>query len=367
MQDALRFASRIEFLRKILNMRFDKYSYETHENALSKSFDNILENLKSKLASKEPTIMLVDPQTRLEERVIELADKTSADFKAVKEIISHQLDEVESKLRNSQQRLEDNLVEMSRKNVTNFESTKDDSAEQLSDLEKKVVKINKELSNNLQQFAHLTSENFLEQKKALTSLTNSAHNQYFENQKKNDDTLDTVYAKTQDISKSIEKTNEANTLQFNKVTDNFVVVQNRMNLFQVELEKIINRINEIKGDMAISEYKLNEIESLGRRTIVQNKVEQALNKIEDLAQKQLAMDAELRSEKQFLRTIDSKLDELLRINRDQAGVQRVESVVHTPSASPNLTRSAFGRTSQTRGASSRDPRRGFGDDDTTPI
>ena len=330
MQDALRFTNRIEFLRKILDIRFSKYSYEIHENAFRKLVDKFLENLKAKFASKESSIILVDPQTRLENRVIELADKTSTDFKAVQEIISHQLDEVESKIRNSQQRLEDNIVEMSRKNVTNFESTKDDSAEKLSDLEKKVVVINQELSTYIQQFAKLTNENFLEQKTALTSLTNSAHHQYFENQKKNDDTLDIVYSKTQDLSKSLEKTNESNKLEFNKVTENCITVLNRMNLFQVGLE-------------------------------------QALKKIEDLVRKQSSMDAELMSEKQFLKKMDSKLDELLRVNRDQAIVQQVESDFHTPSTSPNLRRSAFGRLSQKMETSSRDSITGVGDSDIRPI
>ena len=354
-QDALRFVNRSEFLRKMLNMRYDKYSYEANENKFSKSVDKFIEFLKNKLSSKEPSIILVDPQTRLEERIVELAKKTNSDFKSVKDILSNQIGEVESKLANSQQRLEDCLVEMSRKNVTNFEVTKEDSSNQLSDLEKKIIEMNNQLSENLQSFAELTKENFLEHKKAFNSLTSNVHNKYFENQKKTDLSLDTIHEQAQEIIKAIQNTNETNDSQFNKMTNNFMVVQNRMNLFQVELEKIIKKVEEIRGQMMISEYKLDEIEGMTRRGTLTQKLDAAISKLEDMSVKQSMMEFEMRNEKQQLRSLESKMDELLRLMREGPRPP-IESITRLRSEVP---RSLFDRAER----SSRESRDHHRDDD----
>ena len=87
-QDALRFTKQIKYLDAFFDMRYESYSYEENEPKIMKSFDRTYEFITTKFSNGSTAIDLVDPQTRLEEAISELANSTENEFKVVKETLS---------------------------------------------------------------------------------------------------------------------------------------------------------------------------------------------------------------------------------------------------------------------------------------
>lgn len=87
-QDALRFAKNVRFLDSLLDMRHISYCYEENEPKFLKSMVKTFDIVTAKFSNGSTAIDLVDPQTRLEEAIAELAKNTENEFKVVKETLS---------------------------------------------------------------------------------------------------------------------------------------------------------------------------------------------------------------------------------------------------------------------------------------
>lgn len=87
-QDALRFTKKIRFLDSLLDMRHISYCYEENEPKVLKSMVKTFDIITAKFSNGSTAIDLVDPQTRLEEAIAELAKNTENEFKVVKETLS---------------------------------------------------------------------------------------------------------------------------------------------------------------------------------------------------------------------------------------------------------------------------------------
>jgi ankyrin repeat protein len=111
---------------KYFNLRFESYCYE-NEPKYIKIRDKLVNYFRLRFRSVEPSINLVVPQERLEEKFVEVSKITNTEIKNVKKSLARQLTEIEHKLSNSQLKLENYLLEMQSKTLTSFEVTKEDS------------------------------------------------------------------------------------------------------------------------------------------------------------------------------------------------------------------------------------------------
>ena len=113
-QSALNPLQKYPFLKRFLNMRFEK-----HKPKQQKRLIQILERvkliLKKTFISEEPKINLSDPQKRLEDSFADMSRNTKEEIKSIKLLFNIQISDVETKLVNSQVRVEDTLNEMTRK------------------------------------------------------------------------------------------------------------------------------------------------------------------------------------------------------------------------------------------------------------
>lgn len=156
-QDALKFTEKFSILKRIFNMRFTVYSYEKNENKIAKLFHKYMALIGTKLKSNTPEINLVDPQTRLEESILELSTNNTENFKAIKLSLQEQIVDVNDKLNKSKQRLEDVLVEMSRKTVDNFETSAEDSNSALLSVESNLLQSQRHIQATLNHLEVLTN------------------------------------------------------------------------------------------------------------------------------------------------------------------------------------------------------------------
>ncbi len=159
-QDALKFTLRFNCLNSALSMRFGKYSYEQNETKFIKSLNSTIELVKAKFTGSSPEIILVDPQTRLEESIAELAANTEREFKIIRESLHNQMIDVNNKLNNSKVRLEDCMTEMSRKTVTNFESSANDSEAALTAVEDNLSRSQQAIQSQVNSLNMLTLTKF---------------------------------------------------------------------------------------------------------------------------------------------------------------------------------------------------------------
>jgi hypothetical protein len=147
-----------------LSIRYEKYNYATDEFKYIKSKDRVMEFVRKRFFSSEPNIKLVDPIKRLEDNVFELSRATSYDLKSIRDLLTTQISDVETKLSNSQQRLEDCLVEMSRKTKNNFESTQEATSSQLDGVGSQVADSQNAITTNIADLNQLTSQKMNELK-----------------------------------------------------------------------------------------------------------------------------------------------------------------------------------------------------------
>ncbi len=181
-QDALKFFERSPILKRIFNMHFTVYCYERNENKVSKLFHRYLALMGGKLQSNHPEINLVDPQTRLEESLLEMSLNNKENFKAIKAALQEQIVDVNDKLNKSKQRLEDVLIEMSRKTVDNFETSAEDSSVALLGVETSLLHSQQHIQsslNHLELLTHLkiraARESIIQHIKNLDQKVNSQH------------------------------------------------------------------------------------------------------------------------------------------------------------------------------------------------
>lgn len=138
----------------ILNMDYSSYRPHVQHRKIKniiciKYANKTLKWIKQKLESKELEINLVNPQTRLEEAIANLAEMTTKKFEVINAKLEKQTKEVNNKLNKSKQRLEDSLTEMSRKTKTNFEQTAEDSSSAMTSLEDNLKGLLHDVQNKL--------------------------------------------------------------------------------------------------------------------------------------------------------------------------------------------------------------------------
>jgi len=238
-QDAMKFSLRLPCLKPYLNMRFGKYSYEENESILLKNIFTTINLIKSKVASSSPEIILVDPQTRLEESIADLAMNTEREFKVIREAFFNQMIDVNDKLNNSKVRLEDCLTEMSRKTVSNFESSADGSTAALNAVEGNLSKSQQTIQSQINSLNMLTLTKF------------QATKQCFIQKLKNSDDLNlqnyhNIVAKLNamlelDLTNIASNTNKIKldtAVEFSQIKEMLKSLDIKMVVFQKDLDKV---------------------------------------------------------------------------------------------------------------------------------
>jgi hypothetical protein len=109
------------FLSPIFNMSYEKYDTST-KNAFVRFTGKVWKRVLKTFQSREPAIILQDPQKRLEDSFLEMSVKTNDQIKSIKSLFDNQVNDVRAKLSNSQVRVEDNLNEMTRNTTTYLDS-----------------------------------------------------------------------------------------------------------------------------------------------------------------------------------------------------------------------------------------------------
>ena len=178
-QNTLNHFNQIKWL-KFLSIRFDKYNYDHDEFKYIKTKDRILKFFRQNFFAAE-NIKLVDPVKRLEDNLFELSRTTNNGLKATRDLITSQLNDVETKLSNSQQRLEGCLIEMSRKTKNNFESTEEATGNRLEGVKSNFTDSQNQIINIIQELDKLTNKKMYEFRQTYDQQINSFKAQINEN------------------------------------------------------------------------------------------------------------------------------------------------------------------------------------------
>lgn len=235
-------------MNNLLNM--DYSSYRPHvqnrkiKNILCVKYTNkALKWMKEKLESKELEINLVNPQTRLEESIANLAEMTAKKFEIINAKLEKQTIEVNNKLNKSKQRLEDHLTEMSRKTKTNFEQTAEDSSSAMTSLEENLKGLLHDVQNKLNKLDMFVSVKFgatrqsiIDHLKNNNAMIGNNFRVVFENL--------SVLMKV-DISEMYKKSNmtgAGNKNEMQDITNMLTAFNKRMG----KLEKMIEDLNVVK-------------------------------------------------------------------------------------------------------------------------
>lgn len=232
-----------KFCFKWLNIRFEEYKYE-NEYKFIKTKDSIMNFLKKKFASAQPEIMLVDPQKRLEDSLNELARATFADLKLIRELLTNQIQDVETKLTNSQRRLEDCLIEMSRKTKNNFESTQEDSSAQINSVASKVSDSQSVLETTINDLNKATQAKMDALEDSYKQKLDSTKADLLKSQKELENNLTNLANITNQLSNA---TNE----QFKAIGQTF--------------SSLFDKMNELKQDMSDIKEAQDELVNMNKK------------------------------------------------------------------------------------------------------
>jgi len=174
------------------------------------------------------------------------------------ELIS-QISDLELNLNNKQQRLEDTLVELSRNSLTNFESSQQTS---LGSLKQSLV----------QTIRNFEYDSFDQNLKLLTS-------------------LDSIHEKTNYITDSAESIKQMERDEFKAVSNNFMLMDSRLSLFQIELDRLVKKMESVESQITVSDYKLNVIDILVRKETFTAKLDQVIDKLDELNERQFRIES----------------------------------------------------------------------------
>ena len=266
-QESLKPFIRGEFSKKYLNIQFEDYSYD-NEYKFIKTQNKIIEYLKNKFSSVEPSVELIDPQQRLEESLIELTRSTNTDIKTIRENLSHQIGEVEHKLANSQQRIEDCLVEMTCRTTTNFESTKEDSSNSIGLVEVKLDSFSAHVTQSFFDIVCLIRFCYTSLKQSVKNLIKNLDLKLTTHLVRIEDKLDLII--------NMNKSNQiANNDEFATVKNNLIQVSDHLIDLSHRLEKIIENIAVLENHHSTQIEKGIKLETLlddTREKIEQQKI-----------------------------------------------------------------------------------------------
>lgn len=293
LQFALKFTQRIRFFDRLLGMTYSTYDYNLDESKLTKSMDKLMKKIKTKLLNKDAGINLIDPNTRLEEKITNLYVKTDLDCKQIKDVLAVQISEVEQKFKSSHQRLEDYLTEMSRKSTNNFETTKDDSNEKLELVEASLLKSQGRIQTSLFDVKNLTSGKLNALKQSFVQMIHNLERLDSANYKNLVSLFNEYNEKTDRMNETVELIEMRQKNEFLLVKNNIELVDRRMNLFQLEFDRMVKVMENIENKLEVYEYKLNVIEILTRKETFTAKLDMAMQKLDDLLERQYSLESTL--------------------------------------------------------------------------
>jgi hypothetical protein len=206
------------------------------------------------------------------------------------ELIS-QISDLELNLNNKQQRLEDTLVELSRNSLTNFESSQQTSLEKLSSIEINFIKSQVELRNSLFDLKNYVILKFSSLKQSLVQTIRNFEYDSFDQNLKLLTSLDSIHEKTNYITDSAESIKQMERDEFKAVSNNFMLMDSRLSLFQIELDRLVKKMESVESQITVSDYKLNVIDILVRKETFTAKLDQVIDKLDELNERQFRIES----------------------------------------------------------------------------
>ncbi len=284
LQYALKFIKKNKILNRFIGMNYSFYEPKIKDSFWSRNFRNVSSFIQTRLLRKDTTICLIDPNLRLEEKISLIFNKTDSDCREIKNAFAHQINNIEMKLNSSNQRLEDYLIEMSRKSLNNFDIVKDDSATQLTQLGTSLHKSQQKIQENINFSRDLTNKKIDSVQEFFSELVHDL--KAFET-----DQFQTLNYKTNNIRDSLELISLIQKNDNDTFKNNFDLTNRRINMVQIELERLVNLFESVEAKLDTVDHKLNLVDILVRReTVFSSKLDLSLNKLDDLMERQLSIE-----------------------------------------------------------------------------
>ena len=214
------------------------------------------------------------------------ANKQSPLTSATRTQLITQISDLELNLNNKQQRLEDTLVELSRNSLNNFESNQQTSLEKLSSIEINFIKSQVELRNSLFDLKNYVILKFSSLKQSLVQTIRNFEYDSFDQNLKLLTSLDSIHEKTNYITDSAESIKQLERDEFKAVANNFLLIDSRLSLFQIELDRLVKKMESVESQITVSDYKLNVIDILVRKETFTAKLDQIIDKLDELNERQ---------------------------------------------------------------------------------
>ena len=222
-----------------------------------------------------------------------LKESNAKSLMFVKTELISQINDLELNLNNKQQRLEDSLIELSRNSLTNFESNQYTSLEKLNSIEMNFIKSQVELRNSLFDLKNYVILKFSSLKQSLVQTIRNFEYDSFDQNLKLLTSLDSIHEKTNYITDSAESIKQMERDEFKAVSNNFLLIDSRLSLFQIELDRLVKKMESIESQITVSDYKLNVIDILVRKETFTAKLEQVIDKLDELNERQFRIESSL--------------------------------------------------------------------------
>lgn len=281
------------FFDHLLGMTFTEYKYSLDEGTLTKQLDNCITYINTKLFRNDQSINLIDPNTRLEEKLSLLYSKTDIDCKLIKEAMGNQITDVERKFNTSHQRLQDCLAEMSRKSLNNFDSSKDDSAEKLSRVEKTLLSSQLLIRRDITDLKHSLERKITSLKQSLVQVIRNLEVIVLDFQLNCKESFNLMEEKSDRIKDLVIAVDEKQTNEFGVMRNHFELTDSRLKLFQVELGRIVVLMESLKDKQDVTDHRFNLMDMSFNEKITAAKLDLVVSKLEDLAERQFSLENSL--------------------------------------------------------------------------
>jgi hypothetical protein len=236
-------------LGKLFKMNYEIYNLQS-KTQMTELINRLRDIIFKVFSSKEPKIILFDPQKRLEDSFKEMSIQTNNQIQSIKSLFDNQVTDVRTKLSNSQVRVEDNLNEMTRTTTSHLDILIEDlnqsSKKLFAKLESTETKLDLSISKHTQRiqddinFSKMYIDEKLDKLEAKLSL------------------------QIESVSKSIlaylEFFNKSFISRTNKIEQS--VTKSERTLFDCTIDSSNNLNQEIKQVKAQSEHFQAEIKNL---------------------------------------------------------------------------------------------------------
>ena len=250
------------YFKRFVDMNYKKYKPDD-EHQLMKFLDNVKKKLKEIFISNEPTIILSDPQKRLEDMFNEISKNTNEEIKTIKTTFNVQINEVENRLLNSQTRVEDCLNEISRKSNSTYDNMNSDSNSKFSVMQSKLVDVEKSLIESMGRISRQTVEEinyfkivFNEKIMRLEEKFMGVYNSSLKKLNENVDQANkNVNHQAYELNKVYDKLNKSSLQIANELANikqnSIVSIENKIESFHEILEKLNENIFKISEKLSL--------------------------------------------------------------------------------------------------------------------